>query len=206
MPAAAFTQVHCTNCGGLNWPSIIIAVAALIVSFAALYISVREHRELVRRSRARADLGLTLRVLDHSAGQVVAEGRRIALRVEAGIRNAGKKAAAPAVMNVVVPRWVGAFRWSDYHGEVLSDARGPADTDERLRDAFGEEHAGQWLGQEIPRVTLRGAYVRYVNLEVDVPATGATSVPVRVKVDSDDLPADQPEIVEELMISVRPPA
>jgi hypothetical protein len=205
----AVQQVRCTNCGGRDWLAIVIAGVALIVSLGALTISLREHRFFLKQLRARARLKLMLRVLDHPDGVVVANAQNVAVRLEVGVTNyEGDKAASAATMNVVVPRWVLDFRWSGPGGEQVLPPGIPAATEELLQGDLAQP--GQWIGQELPRVSVKTAYVRHCNLTVRKPDDADEVIcPVRAKVGSDDLPDDVDEVVEETIIRFRwepPPA
>lgn len=54
----------------------------------------------------------------------------------------------------------------------------------------------------LPRVTRRSNYARFFVLNVEVPRTGVTSVPLRLTADADEVPDDAPEETEYLMIRV----
>ena len=125
----------------------------------------------------------------------------ITVRVEIGLKNVGERAAQETVLNVIVPRVFRNFRWSGSRGEVLPEVRPPS-IPRRSTDAEGVVHVSHYLDKTIARVTRRTHYVTFVVLNVNVPRSGVKSVPVRVTAEADELPDDDPEESELLMVRV----
>src|SRR6187431_1112603 len=71
---------------------------------------------------------------------------------------------------------------------------------ETLTDADDLVHDTQYVALILPSVTRRSTYVRYFVFFVNVPSGGATSIPIRVSADADELPDDEPEATEHMML------
>lgn len=128
------------------------------------------------------------------------------VRLEILLKNDGDRAAGETVLTVIGPvGLVGDFRWSEPRGELKSNATPPADTPETVTDAEGREWPGPYLSVTIPLVTRRTPAAAYVILTVEVPRDGVRSVPIRVTADADELPDDEPEASERLMVRVALP-
>jgi hypothetical protein len=171
-----------------------------------------EHQEFLRQLQARARFRLTPRPVyppPDDEGVLRTDAGTVTVRVEIGLKNDGERAARETVINAVIPRYVNDFRWSGPSGEMLRDAGPPSPTTEALTDAEGNGHVGQYLALILPSVTRRSHYVRYFQFSIEVLHTGRTvSVPLRVTAEADELPDDEPEASEQLMVRViqHPPA
>jgi hypothetical protein len=86
--------VECSNCGDVG-PAFFLTLGALLIAGIALYFNWVQHRELLRRLRARAEFKVTLRTVDADENGVLwtDAGTQIT-HVEVGIKNDGS--APPA--------------------------------------------------------------------------------------------------------------
>jgi hypothetical protein len=163
-----------------------------------------EHAEFLHQLQARARFQLTPRPVypePDEDGVLRIDATTLQVRVEIGLKNVGNRAAGETVLNVVAPRYLMNFRWSGPLAEELAVA-GPALTAEELTDDQGRVFVGQYLALILPSVTRRSHYARYFVFSIDVPRTGITSVPFRLTAEADELPDDEPELSEPLMIRV----
>lgn len=226
-------KVECTNCGGDEWItyfSLGVAVASVILALVAAYLARKavkvaddtlkvahedagrsrtEHAEFMRQlqARARFDVTLTPKWPANADGLIEQNATSTRVTVAIGISNEqGDKAAGPTTVNALVPEgMVSDLRWSGPQGEEVSGvSRMILTTPEILTDADGSDYEAQYLFHELPRVTRRTARLLHLTFYVEIPSKGERSVPIRVRVESDDLPDDDPEVVRELMIRVRP--
>ena len=103
---------------------------------------------------------------------------------------------------MLAPRYLENFRWSGPNGEDFLEAGASraAASGETLTDADDLVHDTQYLALILPSVTRRSTYVRYFVFFVNVPSGGATSIPIRVSADADELPDDEPEATEHMML------
>ena len=90
------------------------------------------------------------------------------------------------------------FRWSDHLGEEQVHAR-PMEAPEVLPDAAGKEHPGCYLDLTLPVVRVKPHYQRSFRFYVP---SNCRSIPLRVTVQSDDLPDDVEEREARLTIAV----
>lgn len=118
--------------------------------------------------------------------------------LEIGISNEGDKAAEWANVNALFPDWIETLYWCDPEKRHPDgpDARRTLDTDEVLTDAEGRSSAAKFLMHTYRVVTRRTHRVRYIYFG---PYGVGRSVPIRVKIESDDQPEDKPEVVAEFM-------
>jgi hypothetical protein len=206
MPPVAVTQVECVNgCGGGVDP---VALIALVVALAALGMAWREHREFLRRLKARAKLELTLRVVqpaDATAeGLIEIDGNAGTFVVEIGLKNTGDKAAGPAIINLLAPEYV-ELRWSGPRGEDLGQ-----EAKQRLYAAETFEVAGRaapvparYLWKETPRISLRGARVAYASFYVSLGSSEEFRAPLRATASCDELPDNVDEVSASLPVRIR---
>lgn len=162
-----------------------------------------EHEEFLRqlRARARFEVTLTAEGADEN-GVITSDATVIYVTVEVGLRNVGEKAAGPTFINLLVPRSITHFRlMTAAGGEDPQQARPVPET----LAADGDEVAAQYLSMERERTPRRTSFVRRAFLQVPVPDAGESVVPLRVKVESDDLADDEPEVVREMLLRVRRP-
>jgi len=162
-----------------------------------------EHLEFLRQLRARARFEVTLRAegADES-GVITSDATVTYVTVEVGLRNVGEKAAGPTFINLLAPQGIAHFKlMTEAGGE---DPQQPRPVPETLT-AEGHEVPAQFLS--VDRTPRRTSFTRRAFLQVPVPDAGEAVIPVRVKVESDDLPDDEPEVVRDLTLRVRrPPA
>jgi hypothetical protein len=205
-PPLAPRQVECTNCGGEGEIGLIVALIALVLSFASLYLTYRAHRRAELEHHAfldevsrRADFRVSLEHGQRSDLKVFAEpdAEAWALLV-LGIKNTGTKAASDVVINVLVPDWVTNVRRTDAEGREHVETAPPSSSDEVLRDAQGAASGARYLSWREPRIGLKPHYAYYVYVVLG----RALSCPIRVKVQADELPDDKDEVVEDFMVTV----
>lgn len=197
--------VECSNCGDLG-PAFWVTIGALLVAAAALIINAREHRVFMRRLSARARFDVSVETVGaDSEGVFRTTGTGGTIRVSIGVQNTGEVAASETLVNVVFPRGTGV-EWCGAQGEPVGDRRYPADTPgEALHKPDGRELTEtQYLADTWDRIGLRPHYVKFVKFMVNVPDAGEAAVPLRVRVEADELPDDQPEYVIDHMVRVGP--
>jgi hypothetical protein len=165
-----------------------------------------EHAEFLRQLQARARFELTVRPTPEPENGVIrVDATEVQLRLRILLRNVGDRAASESVINVVAPvGLVGELRWCGPGGEQKRDASPPADTPETLTDAEGQTWPARYLSMTFPKVTRRSVYLTFATMSVQVPREGERSVPIRVTAEADELPDDEPEASERLMIRVAP--
>jgi hypothetical protein len=95
------------------------------------------------------------------------------------------------------------LQWCGPNGEALG-LTGPSTTDEVLCDSAGNELAASYLDVEMPRITRRSGYVRHAYFFAAPPEEGVLEVPLRAKVQADELPEDVDEEVLDWIISIAP--
>lgn len=190
--------VECSNCGDLG-PAFWVTIGALLIAAIALIMTAREHREFIRRLRARARFEVIVATVGaDSDGVLRTDGTAVgAVRVSIGVKNVGDAAASETLVNVVFPRGL-EVQWSGAQGEPVGPRQYPADTpDEVLRAPDGREYREtQYLSKTWERIGRRPHYVKFVTVPVGgVPDTGEAIAPLRVRVEADELPDDEPEYV-----------
>jgi hypothetical protein len=224
------TEFKCSNCSDATGTiGIVLALAALIAAIGSLYYSHRqkelaedqtkiarnalaqsseEHRVFIEELQRRADFDVKLELLpsEWSDGTITAPIGSIGRpRLQIGIKNTGRKRATHVLVNVVAPeRLRGNFHWSHEDGtprDIDKWDQATTPTPEILRDADGRDHRGAYLSHTYDVITRRSHYVTWVSF----PMLDAHSVPFRVRVESDDLPDDRPEVVADFMVRVVPP-
>lgn len=94
---------------------------------------------------------------------------------------------------MLVPRSLASARWAEANGAAVPNSKPPADTDERLPDRQGDENQpAMFLSSAWPRIRRSPHYEKFVQFPVELPpqASGLrqATVPVRVKVQADELP------------------
>jgi hypothetical protein len=222
----------CTNCGSDEWitiASLLLAAAGLIFAAVATVVAYKaakaadatlivareeakrsstEHAEFMRQlqARARFDVTLTPQWPADENGLIEQDASTTRVTVAIGISNErGDKGAGPTTVNALVPEGiVTGLRWSGPQGEeAIGLSKIILTTPEILIDAEGNEYKAQYLFHELPRVTRRTARLLHLTCDVEIPRHGERSVPIRVRVESDDLPDEEPEVVCERMIRVR---
>ena len=195
--------IECTNCGDGAGLQFWVTVGALMIAFLALMMNFVQFREFLRRSRARAKFRLTLTApYADPDGVIRTEGNAMTLRVQVGIKNEGSLAAGETVVNVLVPRWLDMAGWCGPNGEELERRPSLAETSERLRDSSGTEHEAKYLTKTLPRIGTKPGHVLYFMGFTDVPAEGRKEIPMRLKVQADEIPDDVEEYVEDVIIGI----
>jgi len=211
----ATLHVYCTNCGGGTDPitllSLGVAVVATICAVVALARSRSEHREFLKRLRARAALRVTLTPLNSTPAAdseeplaiMAPSGLGFEQTFQIGISNDGDSAAGPTTINVLVPFDVTKLCWCDGIGRELNIPSGPPHTSETLTRG-AQEVSSRWIATELSRVSTRTPQLQFFKVGV---AGDVNRLPIRIKADCDELPDDQAETIEnfELMIHSNTP-
>ncbi|HEX5308065.1 MAG TPA: hypothetical protein VFW38_03185 [Solirubrobacteraceae bacterium] len=193
----------------MDWTALVGVVAAVIAAvcaFVALAWSRSEHNEFLRRMRARARFVITLQAImsepavevDDPLAVSAAAGQAFEQMLEIGLTNTGDGAAGPTVVNVLVPAYVRVFVWTTAGSRVTSDQRDSRETEETLTQG-DREVPSRWISCEVPRVSTRTPVLLHFRLNVDA---FAQRVPVRVKVQCDELPDDVYEVVKDFELTV----
>jgi hypothetical protein len=128
-------------------------------------------------------------------------------RIGIGVKNVGEKAAGQTLLNVVIPRSLPFARWAGPSGEEMPDGTRMADTPELLPDETGNETiSSKFLASTFDRIGLRPHYEKFVQFPVELPSRESglsqTTVPVRVRVQADELPDDVDEHVVDYTVHV----
>lgn len=223
--------VQCTDCGGADWGTlagIVGTVAGVLVGAVALFVAwralsatqkqtklaqqqlemaSREHREFMKQITARARFLLILDTVGaDSDGVLRSAGDAGQVRVRIGIRNEGEKASGPTVVNALVPQRTRDFKWCLENGADRPDVPHLIDvTSETLKDDQGREFESTFLAREIPRVSLRTSTVLYFRMAFTLGSTGRATIPVRVRIESDDMPDDQADLVADHLVVIEQP-
>jgi hypothetical protein len=200
--------VECINCGegadALFW----VTVGALAVAFLALVMTFFQFRQFLKELRARARFRLTLTPLDVDRDGVLRTAAEVGIvRVQLGIENYGDRAAGETVINVLVPEEAEELSWSGPEGEELEGEDVSFPTSERIRASDGMEYAGKYLAMVLPRIGTNPSHVLYFKFKISLPAEIRFTVPLRVRVEADEIPADRDAYVADLNVLVeRTPA
>lgn len=202
--------VECSNCGDVG-PAFYITFGALLIAAIALYFNWVQHREFLRRLRARAEFGLTIKTVDadeHGIRWTSADTQ--ITRVEIGIKNKGKRAAGETVLNVIVPRNLEYARWAGPGGQEVEGVNSAtAKADELLTDETGAEQPAMYLSQGIPRISTKPHYLRFVTFPVELPPRDAPiqgrTIPIRVTIQADEIPDEVEEYSATHLVRVRRP-
>jgi len=179
--------------------SLIVALASLALAIIGVYFAWRAHQARKRDRDARARFAVTIRTVDADEhGIRWTDAAKQNTRIGIGIKNVGEKAAGPTLINVVVPASLEYARWSGPGGEETPAGQMAAPTDELLPDAHGRETvSSKFLSMTLGHVGLRPHYEKFLQFPVDLPPRESglkqTTVPVRVKVQADELPDDVDE-------------
>ena len=152
--------IECPDCGGAG-PEVWIALGALLVASAALWINARQHGEFMRRLRARARFDLKLAVANYATSErgslLEHEASSIRPVVRVTITNYGEAAATETLVNVWLPRDLEGARWCGPTGTELPNEKGPIPDDEAtLDDGVGGKLESQVLATTLGRIP-RGA-------------------------------------------------
>ncbi len=185
-----------------------VGLTGLVLAAIGVYFAWRAHQARKQDRDARARFEVTIRTVDadeHGIRWTNADKQMT--RIGVGIKNVGEKAAGPTLINVIVPASLEFARWSGPGGEEMPEGEMTAPTDELLPDAHGGETvASKFLSMTLDHVGLRPHYEKFVQFPVDLPPRESglkqTTVPVRVKVQADELPADVDEHVVDCTVHV----
>lgn len=187
---------------------LLVGLGAFGAAVIGLYFSYRAHRHRTRQHQARARFDVKIRTVDaDEEGIRWTDADTQITRIAIGVKNTGEKAAGETLVNVVVPRSLDYVRWSGPSGEEIPDGKQTADTAELLPDATGNPAIpSKYLASTWPRVGLRPHYEKYVTFPVELPARKSglrqATVPVRVRVQADELPDDLDEYALDYTVRV----
>lgn len=180
-------------------------MGALVIAFLALLMNFVQFREFLRRSRARAEFIVIPKTQNaNSDGVLRTEGTVVSGRVEIGIKNNGRKAAGETLVNVVYPRRYEA-RWCGAMGEESEASSSPTPTSEVLVDQDREYDDCIFLSRIVPRIGTKPhhtLYFQFTMLDVPEQPDRELRVPVRIRVQADELPDDIEEYVQDLVVRV----
>lgn len=197
--------IECTNCGGGGTDAQFwITVGALVIAFIALVMNFVQFREYLRGLRSRAEFKVTLRPASGSEDGVRrTQAQQTAVRVALGIKNDGKKAAGETLVNALVPSHLENVRWCGPTGQEVeaSSVTTPTD-DEKLTGPDGIEYEAKYLSRMLPRVGTKPHHLLHFQFYVHLAEPGKAVIPVRVKVQADEIPDDIEDYVEELEVHV----
>jgi hypothetical protein len=224
MSTAQHVIFTCSNCAsdGTDWLGIVTLVVAGIAATVGLVALLwtksdrqqlreqqaafmAEHNEYMKQLRARAHFKITLTVInasrprdDDPLGIMSAVGLTMWSRFEIGVANSGERTAGPTVVNVLVPANLSEFFWSDATGRKLVDADAPVATSEPLR-IDDRDFGAQWISVELPRVSTRTPRLVWFTCSI---ASNVNQMPIRIKVEADELPEDGSEVVVDAVFRV----
>ena len=198
--------IECSNCGGGSDLQFWITVGALVIAFLALLMNFVQFRQFMLGVRSRAEFKVTL----HSAGRGVEDGvqRMTAMngtvRVAVGIKNEGKKAAGETLVNALVPSHLQETRWCGPNGQKVEAPTGTTSTNEKLVASDGTEYPAKYLSRMLPRVGTKPHHLLHFQFSIELPRHGdSVVIPVRVKVQADEIPDDIEDYVEHLDVRVQ---
>lgn len=187
---------------------LMIALIALLLSAIGAYIAVHNFLERRRDRRARARFEITIRTVDADENGIRwTDADTQITRIGIGIKNVGDLAAGQTLINVIVPRDLDFARWAGPGGEEKPDGKLTADTPELLPDAHGEEAVlSKYLSTTLEQVARRPHYEKFVQFPVELPPRDSglkqTTVPIRVRVQADELPDEIDEYVVDYTVHV----
>jgi len=207
--------VTCSNChaGGSATLTYVAVIAAVVAALAAVATAVFEgvqQRVFLNQLRAHANFSLTLSLVPGSFQPPPAGSDSLAFSapreanqalVQVGITNSGSRAASETTINLLVPATVQAAYPCDGGGNRAVDrGRSPLlPTDETLLSEAGAPLPARWVSTTCPRVSTRTPVL--VFFFVQVPASSG-HVPIRVKVQCDELAEDVAEVTQEGALTV----
>lgn len=187
-----------------------LALISLAVGATGLYIGVHGYLERRRDRQARARFDVTVRTVDADVDGIRWTDRNTTTqhtRIGIGVKNVGEKAAGETLVNVLVPRSLEFARWAGPNGEERPEGKLTAETSELLPDAHGHLAVPAKFGSSTwERIGLRPHYEKFVQFPVDLPpresGLSQTTVPVRVRVQADELPDDINEYTVDHIVRV----
>lgn len=153
--------------------NLVVAQDSLKVARDALEISKVEHEVFLANYNARADLHLTVTLMDSSDDNRTINATAAYLRWEIGLRNSGDRTATNVGVNFVLPILLRDPIWTNQVGAPLHEQQltgGPLTTDEMLGIPTGELPS-HYMTKMIDRVegTERTHVVMYVTALFDLP-------------------------------------
>lgn len=179
-------EVTCTNCGGTDWGSLVIALVALAVAVASLAVALKALRIQSREHAAflaRPDIEFEpeTRPAADESGVVRVGSRSAVVRVNLGFRNIGGRAGENFAVNILLPHTVHFFI-SDGRGSRLDLGR-PGETAELLPDGAGNHVAAHWAGRDIGHVGVGNYTPVWITISVEIPLEdNSITIPVRLRV------------------------
>lgn len=199
--------IECVDCGsGGSDLQFWITVGALVIAFLALLMNFVQFRQFMRNVRSRAEFKVTL----HSAGRRVEEGVQQlpamngTARVAIGIKNEGKKAAGETLVNALIPRYLQEARWCGPNGQKVEAPPGTTPTDDEMLIApDGTEYPAKYLSRMLPRVGTKPHHLLHFQFSIELAKAGdSVVIPVRVKVQADEIPDDVEDYIEDLAVRI----
>jgi hypothetical protein len=186
---------------------LLLAGGAFAAAAIGLYFTWWAHRERVDREQAGARFEVTIRTVDADENGIRwTDADTQHTRIGVGVKNVGEREAGETLVNVVVPRSLEFARWAGPGGEESPDGKLTAETPELLPDAKGNETIpSKFLSSTWPRVGLRPHYEKFAQFPVELPPRDSarqTTVPIRVRVQADELPDDIEEYVVDYTVHV----
>ena len=184
--------IECTNCGsGGTDPQFYITLGALVIAVAALVMNFFQFREFMRQTRAHAEFKIEFRTIGaDDDGTFRTDEARCTVRVEASIRNTGRKAASRTLVNIRIPRDIDTLRWCDVWGNDVEGDFGSGEESEPLLGPDGREVPAIWescatdnFGRGLNRPV-------YFELYTEVPNDGEILIPIELAVHADEIPED----------------
>lgn len=197
--------IECTNCGGSGpdlqfW----VTLGALLVAGIALAMNFVQFRAFLRDVRARARFKLTLRSVWADEDEVM-RSRKKAFHalVSIGVKNEGDKAAGETLVNALVPRHLEHVKWCGPNGERSDETSVLTKTDdEKLTSPDGTEYEAMYLSRMLPRVGTKPHHLLHFRFRIEMQEPGPLVLPIRVKVQADEMPDDIEDYVKDLMVRV----
>jgi hypothetical protein len=190
--------------------ALVLAIVGVAIGAVGLFFTIRQHRRTVRERNARARFDVIVRTVDAdekgirwTAPNTTTQITRIAI----GVKNTGEVEAGETLLNVLVPEHLEYARWAGPGGEEVPEGKRTAPTSERLPDEQGQETVpSKFLSATWSRIRLRPHYEKFVTFPVHLPPRESglqqATVPVRVKVQADELPDDMEECVVDYTVRV----
>lgn len=199
--------IECVNCGSGEGSDLQfwITVGALVIAFLALLMNFIQFRQFISGLRARAKFKVTLTTVGRGMKEGVrwTKAGRTAVRVSVGIKNEGNKAAGETLINALVPAHLENVRWSGPGGQATEEPKATAPTNEKLTGPDGTEYDAKFLSRTLPRVGTKPHHVVYFQFWAETKRPGdSVAVPIRVKVQADEIPDDIEEYVVDHIVRV----
>lgn len=212
MGQATKTVFECTNCsgnGGTPWLSIAIAAIALVATLIALGMNYFQFREFNRSLKARARFRITLSVANGVDGVrwTPPNTNTAYVVIGIGIKNVGDKAAGETLINALYPAQIREARWSSPDGgdaEFKGTPLPAEDGDVVIDPTDGTEYQARYLARTISRIGTKPHTLVHMKFPVDnMRMNDEVRVPIRVKVQADEIPDDVVEYEETMTVLVK---